>query len=109
MKGKEKLMTLLGSAVLLGLGAEGVTPAHGGEGKCAGMNKGAQQKTREMTCGGSGACGGKMKAKDSADADKQKGEKEKAKKKKMKKNKEMVCGGPGACGGQMKQKGGDKS
>ena len=108
MRGKEKLMTLLGSAVLLGLGAEGITPAHGGEGKCAGMNRGAQQKTKEMTCGGPGGCGGKMKAKEATCAGMEKGTKEKAKKK-VKKNKEMTCGGPGGCGGKMKTEEGSKS
>ena len=83
MKGKQRLMTLLGSAVLLGLGAEGVTPSHAGEGKCAGMNKGMQQKAKEATCAG-------MK----------KEKKEETKKK----TKEMTCGGPGGCGGKMKPK-----
>lgn len=88
MKGKQKLMTLLGSAVLFGLGAEGVAPSYAGEGKCAGMNKGSQQKTKEATCAG-------MK----------KEEKEKGKKK----TKEMTCGGPGVCGGKMKPKEGSNS
>ena len=84
MKGKEKLMGLLGSAVILGLGAEGASTVHAAEGKCGNMNKGAEQKT-------------------------EKGKKEEKKKKEKKKTKEMACGGQGACGGQMKQKDGNKS
>ena len=45
---KQKLIGLLGSAVILGLGVEGSTPAHAGEGKYAGMEKGAEQ-TKEAT------------------------------------------------------------
>ena len=84
MKGKEKLMTLLGSAVILGLGAEGATPAYSAEGQGGDVNKGAEQKTKDV-------------------------KKKEEKKKKDKKTKEMTCGGPGACGGQMKPKDGGKS
>ncbi len=83
MNRKQKLISLLGSAVILGLGAEGVAPAHAGEGKCAGMKGGDKsQQTKEATCAG-------MK----------KEEKEKTKKK----QKEMTCAGPGGCGGKMKK------
>ena len=49
MEGKKKLMSLLGSAVILGLGAEGATLSYAGEGKCAGMKGEAQQKAEEST------------------------------------------------------------
>ncbi|WP_457601147.1 hypothetical protein [Hydrogenivirga sp.] len=84
MDRKQKLMSLLGSAVLLGLGAEGAIPAHAGEGKCAGMKPGEKtQQTKEATCAG-------MK-------------KEGEEKTKKKKTKEMTCAGPGGCGGKMKK------
>jgi len=83
MDRKQKLMSLLGSAVILGLGAEGGTPSYAGEGKCAGMQGGDKsQQTKEATCAG-------MK----------KEEEEKTKKK----QKEMTCAGPGGCGGKMKK------
>lgn len=85
MDNKQKLLSLLGSAVILGLGAGGATQAIAGEGKCAGMKSGTQtEKNKEATCAG-------MK----------KEEKEKEKKK----QKEMTCAGPGGCGGKMKKEG----
>ncbi|EDP76330.1 hypothetical protein [Hydrogenivirga sp. 128-5-R1-1] len=85
MDKKHRLMSLLGSAVILGLGAEGMTQAHAGEGKCAGMkNTEGSGQTKEATCGG-------MK----------KEEKDKAKKK----QKEMTCAGPGGCGGKPSKEG----
>jgi len=85
MDKKQKLMSLLGSAVILGLGAGSATQAIAGEGKCAGMKGGAQtEKSKEASCAG-------MK----------KEEKEKTKKK----SKEMTCAGPGGCGGKMKKEG----
>jgi len=91
MKGKHKLMTLLGSAVLLGLGAEGVNPSHAQE--SSGPDKGTQERSKEATCAG---------------MTKEKKQKKKEDKTK-KKQKEMVCGGPGACGGKMKPQGGSSS
>lgn len=92
MNGKQKLMSLLGSAVLLGLGAEGVTPAHAGEGKCAGKTGGTNtEKAKEATCAGM-----KKEGKEATCA----GTKEK-----KKKTKEMTCAGPGGCGGKMKKDG----
>ncbi len=88
MEGKKKLMSLLGSAVILGLGAEG-SATFAGEGKCAGMKGETQQKTKEATCAG-------MK----------KEEEKKEEEKTKKKMKEMACGGQMVCGGMMKQKGG---
>ena len=85
MEGKKKLMSLLGSAVILGLGAEGATLSYAGEGKCAGMKGEAQQKAEEST-----------------KEEKRKKQEEKAREK----MKEMTCGGQMACGGMMKQKGG---
>ncbi len=84
MEKKHKLLGVLGSAVLFGLSAGPSTVAHAGEGKCAGMNKGMKteqskeatcagmkkeekektKKQKEMTCGGPGGCGGKMKPKE---------------------------------------------
>ncbi len=87
MDKKKKLITLLGSAVVFGLGSEAIASSHGGEGKCAGMKKGPSQ-TQEATCAG-------MK----------KDEKEKTKKK----PKEGVCAGQGTCGGKMDTKEGGKS
>lgn len=84
MERKKKLMSLLGSAVILGLGAEGATLSYAGEGKCAGMKGEAQQKAEEST----------------------KEEKKKQEEKAREKMKEMTCGGQMACGGMMKQKGG---
>lgn len=86
MDKKQKLMSLLGSAVILGLGAGGATQAIAGEGKCAGMKGGTQtEKSKEATCAG-------MK-------------KEEEKEKTKKKNKEVTCAGPGGCGGKMKKEG----
>ena len=84
MKDK-KLIALLGSAVVFGLGG----------------TASAQPKQGESTCG---AMGGNMKKMET-----QKGEKkEEGKKKKdeKKKQKEMTCGGQMTCGGNMKNQGG---
>lgn len=83
MKDK-KLIALLGSAVVFGLGG----------------TASAQPKQGESTCG---AMGGNMKKMET-----QKGEKEEGKKKKdeKKKQKEMTCGGQMTCGGNMKKQGG---
>ncbi len=85
MKDKEKLIALLGSAVIFGLSAGGVS-SFAGEGKCAGMNKGTQQKAKEMSCGNMQRSG-EMKC-----ANMKKKEDKKNKKEKNK-SKEMACGG----------------
>ena len=93
MDRKQKLISLLGSAVILGLGAEGVTPAQAGEGKCAGMKGDKSQQTKEATCAGM-----KKQNKEATCAGMKK---EKTKKK----QKEMTCAGPGGCGGKMNKEG----
>ena len=84
---KEKIMSLLGSAVILGLGSGGVATTNAMEGRCGNMKGGGKAESqREMTCGGM--------------MDKKEDQKEEMKKK----QKEMTCAGQGGCGGMTKPK-----
>ena len=93
MKDKQKLLALLGSAVIFGLSSQGI-PSFAGEGRCAGMNKGMQQKTKEASCGG-------MQKQGEMKCAGMKKDKEKEEEKKKKKSKEMACGGMMTCAGRM--------